>query len=202
MKKIYHLVPLLLCSILCSCSPSVETDTTTVIESSETQTFPVTTVETSSTEEAEEPTESTENETTIEDTSAPESESPETSNDSETVSDIPDISNALLIAPVREAPVMNGFKTERIGTRAYVKVSKDDLKTITNEQYTTFVDTVVKDSGYNWFTIFCDDGTGICFAGSIGFFAEYGILDEEGSITEVIGYITISEEGYTYEEAE
>lgn len=120
----------------------------------------------------------------------------------DTKSSIPDLSDALSLAPVREAPIMNGFNTERIGTRGYIEITKEDLENITAEQYSNFVESVVKDSGYNWFTIFCDDDTGICFAGSFGFFAEYGKLDEDGSIIDVIGYISISDDGYIYELAE
>lgn len=113
-----------------------------------------------------------------------------------------DLSNVLMVATIREAKVLNGFKTESIGTRAYIEIAKDELKNVTNEQYAEFVDNAVTDSGYNWFTIFCDDGTGITFAGSMGFIAEYGVLDPEGSIAECLGYITLSEDGYVYEAAD
>lgn len=151
-----------------------------------------------------------ENETVLEETediSDTLSETSETSDDevpdnSESETTIPDLSNLLCIATVKTAAVMNGFGNEKIGTRAYIEISKEELKTITVEQYSEFVDTVVKDSGYNWFTIFCDDGTGICFAGSMGSFSEYGNLDSDGSIIETIGYITVTDDGYSYEPAE
>ncbi len=41
-------------------------------------------------------------------------------------------------------------------------------------------------SGYNWFTIICDDGTGINFVGSNTNVIEYGKLDDEGRINTLI----------------
>lgn len=104
-------------------------------------------------------------------------------------------------ASVFTADVYNGSSTEAIGQRAYIILTKSDLQEITAEGYSQFVSSVVKDSGYNWFSIICDDGTGINFAGSSSAFATYGKLDNEGGIIEPIGYITLTENGYTYENA-
>ena len=63
------------------------------------------------------------------------------------------------------------------------------------------VETVVKDSGYNWVAILCDDGTGICFPGSMYYVGTYGKQDTDGSILEDYGAITLDENGgYTYEQ--
>lgn len=106
--------------------------------------------------------------------------------------------NPLTTAEVKTADVMNGFKTERIGTRAYIEVSKDVLKTVTLEQYTEFVDTVVKDKDYNWFSIICEDGTGITFPGSMGIVADYGAQDKDGTIIKSSGTIMLTDSGYAY----
>ena len=62
-------------------------------------------------------------------------------------------------------------------------------------------ETVGKDSGYNWVAILCDDGTGICFPGSMYYVGTYGKQDSDGSILEDYGAITLDENGgYTYEQ--
>jgi len=92
---------------------------------------------------------------------------------------------------------------EKIGEYAYIKITKDQLKEVTEENYKDFAETVVKDSGYNWVAIFCDDGTGICFPGSMYYVAQYGKQDTDGGILEVVGTITLNENGgYTYEQTE
>ena len=55
---------------------------------------------------------------------------------------------------------------EKIGEYAFIEISKGQLEAVTAEQYKDFAETVVKDSGYNWVAIICDDGTGICFPGA------------------------------------
>lgn len=105
-------------------------------------------------------------------------------------------------ATLFKADVYNGTGSEAIGQRAYIVLPKSALLEITAEGYAQFVNSVVKDSGYNWFTIVCDDGTGINFAGSLSSFATYGEIDSEGSITNPIGYISLTEDGYVYESIE
>ena len=56
---------------------------------------------------------------------------------------------------------------DKIGEYAYIRITKAQLQAITEENYKEFVETVVKDSGYNWVAILCDDGTGICFPGTM-----------------------------------
>lgn len=115
----------------------------------------------------------------------------------------PESDNPLINAEIRIADVMNGAKTEKIGEWAEIQIRKETLKGITQEQFTEFCNEVVKDSGYNWFTISCEDGTGIQFAGSISYVSTYGNLDYEGCIAESIGTIVVQEDGrYSYTEAE
>lgn len=104
-------------------------------------------------------------------------------------------------ASIFTADVHNGSGNEVIGQRAYIIFPKSALSEITVDAFVQFVNSNVKDSGYNWFSIICDDGTGINFAGNTYLFATYGNMDNEGSITNPIGYITITENSCTYEVA-
>ena len=110
--------------------------------------------------------------------------------------------NFLLDCKVKTEDVKSG-SGDVIGQRAYVSVLKSELVDLTAENFAEFAETVVKDSGYNWFTIKCDDGTGIVFPGSMYFVGDYGKLDDDGAILESYGTITLDENGtYTYEQAE
>lgn len=107
--------------------------------------------------------------------------------------------NFLLDLDVKTGDVKSGTG-DTIGEYAYVSTLKSKLKEITVENFAEFAETVVQDSGYNWFTIKCDDGTGICFPGSMYFVGDYGKIDADGSILESYGTITITETGsFTYE---
>lgn len=93
-----------------------------------------------------------------------------------------DEQNPLLNLEVLYADVYNGTRTEVIGKRGYVQISKSDLLLVSNAQFVDFVNVRVVESGLNWFSIVCDDGTGLIFAGSISEYADYGLLDEDGCI--------------------
>ena len=114
----------------------------------------------------------------------------------------PEIYNVLLDCKVKVADVKNGLGTDVIGQRAYIDILKSQLVAVSEDDYKEFVETVVKDSGYNWFSIMCEDGTGITFPGSMYFVGEYGKQDKDGSILEKFGTISIQEgETYLYEES-
>lgn len=114
----------------------------------------------------------------------------------------PESDNPLMNAEIRTADVMNGTRREKLGEWAEIQISKETLKGITQEQFDEFCNEVVKDSGYNWFTISCEDGTGIQFAGSVSYVSTYGDLDNEGCIAETIGTIMVQEDGtYSYTES-
>ena len=109
--------------------------------------------------------------------------------------------NVLMTAPVTVHDVKNGTKTEKIGEWAEVVVAKELLEATTDEEFAEFCNEVVKDSGYNWVTISCGDGTGIQFQGSISSAATYGKIDTDGCIEESIGTIMVQEDGtYSYAE--
>lgn len=108
--------------------------------------------------------------------------------------------NILLDTEFKTAAVMNGTRTEKIGEYGYIKITKSELKEVTEEQFAEFATTKVKDSGCKWVSIICDDGTGICFASSMYVVADYGKLDNEGCIAEKIGNIMSKDGHYNYTE--
>ena len=79
-----------------------------------------------------------------------------------------------------------------------VDVPKRILKETTEWEFHEFCETVVKDSGYNWVTSMCGDGTGVQFIGSFAGAAEYGKVDENGKIDEPLGYISLKNGVYSY----
>ena len=135
-----------------------------------------------------------------------------TMNDDGTVSEISDGKdvlypeykqyNFLLDCDVKTSDVKSG-SGDVIGQRAFVSVLKSQLAELTAENFAEFAETVVKDSGYNYFTIKCDDGTGIVFGGSDVTIPVYGTLDDDGRVTDTAGFITRGVDGsYTYEQAD
>ena len=130
---------------------------------------------------------------------------PETSQEAKTELEEakPESDNPLMNAKIQIADVMNGTKNEKLGEWAEIQISKEILEEITQEQFSEFCNDVVSESGYNWFTISCEDGTGIQFAGSIPYVSTYGSLDNEGCIAESMGTIMVQEDGkYIYTEVE
>lgn len=110
--------------------------------------------------------------------------------------------NFLLDCKVKTEDVKSG-SGDVIGRRAYISILKSELVDLTAENFAEFAETVVKDSGYNYFTIKCDDGTGIVFDGSDVTFPVYGTLDDDGRISETVGFIKQDVNGsYTYEQAD
>lgn len=119
--------------------------------------------------------------------------------DDETVKIALNISdNPLMNLKVQTGNVMNGMGDTVLGERAFSRMDKEDIRNITSEQYTEFVDKKIKDSGYNWYSIIFTDGTGIQWAGSDPGNAVYGKMDLEGCVTEPEGYIQIRDGKYSY----
>ena len=108
--------------------------------------------------------------------------------------------NILTDADVYEVDVLNGLN-EVIGVRGEIKVNKKAMETVTNEQFKEFAETTVAGNDYNWFTIFFEDDTGICFEGAISYCATYGTVDYDGTIIEAEGMIILGADGkYEYSE--
>lgn len=115
----------------------------------------------------------------------------------------PESDNPLLNAEIQIGDVLDGTKSKKLGEWAEIQISKAILEEITQEQFSEFCNDIVNESGYNWFTISCEDGTGIQFAGSIPYVSTYGSLDNEGCIAESMGTIMVQEDGkYIYTEVE
>lgn len=144
------------------------------------------------------PEETTEPEATEPETVEPETKAePEKDTEEQSVESI----NILLTAPVTVHEVKNGTKTEVIGEWAEIVIAKELVVATTQEEFVEFCQTVVADSGYNWFTISFGDGYGIQFQGSMTMIATYGTLDADGCIEEAVGMIMIQDDGtYSYSE--
>lgn len=91
--------------------------------------------------------------------------------------------NILMNSELIEAPVMNGTRTEQIGTYAYIKLSSSDFNSLKPEDYYEFAVSKVDKSGYNWVSIISDNGQGATWSGSIISVLTFGELDNEGCIT-------------------
>lgn len=87
-----------------------------------------------------------------------------------------DEENPMLKLKIQTKPVMNGLKTEQIGTWAYVVTTKETIMSATDEQVHAFLKEI-EEKGYNWFNIFFEDGTGLdaSFANAL----DYGPVDAE-----------------------
>lgn len=93
--------------------------------------------------------------------------------------------NPLLALEVQTRPVMNGFKTERIGTWAYIETTKEFMAGVTDQQLYDFLSELSAEE-YNWFNVFFEDGTGLWTISPV--FVEYGEADRnEGGSVEYIG---------------
>lgn len=100
--------------------------------------------------------------------------------------------NVFMAAAVHEADVMNGTKTSKIGTWAYINIDKAAAKAASPEDYAEFAKNTVSGSGYNWFSITFEDGTGITFTGCLTYLATYGTQDDEGCIVDALGDISLN----------
>lgn len=84
--------------------------------------------------------------------------------------------NPFLALTVETRPVMNGPGTERIGTWAFVEITKADMENVTGQQLHDFLESVSAEK-YNWFNVFFEDGTGLyAFMPS---FVEYGAVGRD-----------------------
>lgn len=100
------------------------------------------------------------------------------------------------LGKVTEKPVMNGTKTEQVGTYA---VAKSNGIEIDKEILLDFYKNNVENSDYNWITIDLGNGKGIVFAGGTEFIFTYGEIDNEGCITKTLGSGTILNDEIEYQ---
>lgn len=85
--------------------------------------------------------------------------------------------------------VMNESGTSSIGTRAELTVDKHSARNLSAQEFNSFIENTVSGSGYNWFTINFNDGTGIVFADCDISSPTYGKVDKEGMLESSIGVI-------------
>ena len=88
--------------------------------------------------------------------------------------------NPLLMHKLTEKAVMNGTGTARIGTWAYISISRAELDKASLSDFTEFYKSF-KDKKYNWVSVICNDGTGLLFPGG-GLIGSFGPIDAEGAI--------------------
>lgn len=88
--------------------------------------------------------------------------------------------NPFLVLTVETRPVMNGPGTERIGTWAFVEITKADAENVTGQQLHDLLESVAAEK-YNWFNVFFEDGTGLYAI--MPSFVEYGLVDKENGGT-------------------
>lgn len=96
----------------------------------------------------------------------------------------PETNNPLLLAKFDTESLLTGDGTIPV-MRGYIKTTKRQLKLTTQEQFAEFVLRRVRNSGYNWVTLICEDGTGVVFTGNDIERPAYGDLDEIGRITKL-----------------
>lgn len=113
----------------------------------------------------------------------------------------PEHQNVLLDYELTVDDVRNGTGDTVIGKCAYIYLTEKQFEEMTAEDLQQFAEKRVKDAEYNWVSICCTNGKGICFSGSDTSFATYGELDEDGSIKSEIGTWTRNKDGsYSYSE--
>lgn len=122
---------------------------------------------------------------------APEPEGNSTTPPPEPTETLEGITNPLPVLRIQEHPVMNGTKTDRIGTWASITTTKEFLSSVTDEQLFQYLNEVAENE-YNWINVFFEDGTGLYCLGSMGgYLLEYGNVDrDEGGAVEYIGDIS------------
>ena len=130
------------------------------------------------------------------------------SNESVT-SPLPEVTDAPTPEPAHEETVLTGnvFLDAELqivhtgnGSRAYIEINKIDAISTSMEEYLDFLSQRVEDSGYNWWTVCFEDGTGLVYTGSLIYAVEYGTLDSsDGTIAYGYGYLAPEDDGtYTY----
>lgn len=107
--------------------------------------------------------------------------------------------NILLDTKPEVVDVLSGTN-EFIGSRVLYKISKNDMQSVSQEQFAEFMDKRVLgiSKTFNYLTIDFGDGTGfLCMPGIA--VATYGEIDETGSIINQIGVVMPEESGlYSY----
>lgn len=106
--------------------------------------------------------------------------------------------NFLMDKKLTEKDVLSG-SGDVLGKYAYIRVTSKQFKNITPDMLKEFAESVVDNSGYNWFSIIAPSNVGICFSGSDISSAFSGKIDGDGSILDADGMWLRDDNGnYTY----
>lgn len=117
--------------------------------------------------------------------------------------------NPFMNYTLTEAPMMNGFGDEQIGTYAYIYVAPGDMEKATPEDYLEFANANVKGKDYSYVTIACSDKTGARWSASMLDYVYFGEIDSNRQLTSTTAvwqldngkYVDITEQ-YLAEQAE
>ncbi len=118
-------------------------------------------------------------------------------------SDEPDTheSESILGYQVFFEDVSNGSESDIIGQRAYIEMPKSDLESLSEDQYSELC-SYVETLDYNWFSVICDDNTGLVFTGCATTIVTYGQLDDLGRVDSTLGDIVKSGDSFSYSESQ
>lgn len=101
---------------------------------------------------------------------------------------------------IQTEDVYDATGSEIIGERGFAFLSKEALSAMTPSEYYSFYETTLKDSTYLWFSLICEDGSGLfvpdCSDGSACFCS----LDEMGRRETAFGYLYIEGDSCVYRE--
>ncbi len=100
---------------------------------------------------------------------------------------------------IKEMPVMNGFKTERIGTYLYVDISDKSFKdlNLNKKIVDEFYKKAIGNKKYNWITIRLKNNKGLSDPGTSDFFV-FSNLNSENEMHKQIGFLKFDKNGKTY----
>lgn len=108
-------------------------------------------------------------------------------------------SNFLLEATVESIEIPGQEGAEPL-YRGYINVSKASLSIMSPSQYLAFAKKVVIGSDFQWFSVICEDGTGLYISDPSNGSASFGVLDSQGQILETYGNLTVTGNKCTYQE--
>lgn len=124
-------------------------------------------------------------------------QSPELDSDQEILPEEEISKNLLMLATLKETPVMNGVNTERIGTSAHIEMEKDTMRNqVTGNDLYEFSKKIVEQGEYNWVSINFEDGTGLFFHGNTSFVANYCEIKEDGTASTTIYVYARTEDSF------
>lgn len=104
--------------------------------------------------------------------------------------------NIFLDAEFKTAPVLSG-SGDNIGDYGFIECSKVELTEETLKNLAEFAEEKVEGSGLNWVTAKFEDGTGLCWVGSMSAILNFGKLDASGALTEIEDIYFLKDGAYT-----